>query len=284
MLKKLKGYYDRVGISALAFRCKHYEECKSACEDQSKFTTAREPYIGKFYGKRGLPKLLFLSLDPGDSDGEGNDKRSRESRTIEGMRKGNLLLSIKEMPKQRHWYKTHQFAWLCFDELRKIANLNLDIGNTDSKTFFKTQTDIDKIKHYFAHTNSVKCCVNNLGSKQANRTLFDNCREYIPPELRIVNPQILVTQGKAAQSVIKQAIKEKIFSLKNERDSAKANRMKLDLQIIEIIPNRPALWIHHYHPSNYGAFNRMVYRNYRNYAKAAIRFVSDKYPELFQSK
>jgi hypothetical protein len=87
-------------------------------------------------------------------------------------------------------------------------------------------------------------------------------------------------QGKPAQKVIEQAMKEGVFYLKNQRDIAKANRKKLDLQTIEINPNRPALWIHHYHPSNYGAFNKMVYRNYRDYAEAAAEFIAKHYSEL----
>lgn len=280
MLRALKKHYDECGISAINFNCKHYKECRSTSQDKSKFTTAREAYVGQYYGKRGLPKLLFLSLDPGNSDGRGNKIEDRESRTIRGMRKGNLRLSPQDMPKQRHWYKTHQFAWVIIDEIKKLSKLGIDIGKTNRKLFFEPESEIYKIMPYFAHTNSAKCCMNNDQAKQANRLLFDNCREYIPKEIQIFDPHILVTQGQSAQQLIEDAIKIEIFSMKKERNVSMANSRKPDFRIIEVNINRPLLWIHHYHPSNYGVFNTKIYPKYRTYAKNAARFISKYYPEL----
>ena len=73
----VKRYYEEAGISATNFRCKHLRDCKRACAD---FTEAREAYIGREYTMGTLPRLLFLSLDPGDSDVEP------EARTIEACR------------------------------------------------------------------------------------------------------------------------------------------------------------------------------------------------------
>jgi len=278
MIKALMSYYDRVGISALGFNCKHLKECMSVCQNKKKFTTAREPYIGSYYGKKGLPKLLFLSLDSGD------ENKDPKTKTIEAMREGNLRLSPQDMPKQRHWYKTHQFAWVIFDEIKKLSKWTMDIGKTDSRLLFEPETEIYKIMPFFAHTNSAKCCMNIDHAKQANRILFDNCREYVAGEIRIFDPHILVTQGNYAKMAIENAIKKEVFSLKNERNISMANKKQSDFRIIEVNTKRPALWIHHYHPSNYGVFNNKVYPNYRNYAKAAARFIANNYPELLHSK
>jgi hypothetical protein len=278
MIAALRKYYDKCGISALNFNCKHLRECRSECEDRNKFTTAREPYIGKYYGKKGLPKLLFLSLDSGD------ENKDPKTKTIEAMRRGNHRLSPQEMPKQRHWYKTHQFAWVIFDEIIKLSKWTMDIGKTDSRLFFEPETEIYKIMPFFSHTNSAKCCMNNEHAKQANRILFSNCREYIHEEIRIFDPHILVTQGNYAKMAIENAIKLGRFSLKNERNVSMANKKMPDFRIIEVNTKRPAVWIHHYHPSNYGIFNTKVYPKYRDYTKAAARFVADKYPELLQSR
>jgi hypothetical protein len=37
--------------------------------------------------------------------------------------------------------------------------------------------------------------MNNLNNKMAGRQLFENCREYIPEEIEVLKPDILVTQG-----------------------------------------------------------------------------------------
>ena len=223
---------------------------------------------------------MFLSLDSGDAD----KKEDLQSRTIEAMRIGNLRFTLQEMPKQKHWYKTHQFAWVIFDEINKISNYRFDVGSTDAKLFFNTKADIDTIKPYFAHTNSAKCCMNNKHAEQASRILFENCREYIPEEIKIFDPHILVTQGNYARTAIEDAIKKKFFSMKKEKNLSMANRKKPNLRIVEITLNRSALWIHHYHPSNYGVFNTKVYPKYREHAKNAARFIADNYQELFQLK
>jgi len=47
------------------------------------------------------------------------------------------------------------------------------------------------------------------------------------------------------------------------------------------IPNdkTTALWIHHYHPSNYGTFKKNRIK-FETYAKEAAKFIKIKYPEL----
>ena len=273
MIKALMKYYNKHGISALGFKCKHFKECRSKCQDISKFTKAREPYIGKHYGQKGIPKLLFLSLDSGD------EVKDPKRKTINALREGNLNLKPKEMPKGRHWYKTHQFAWVIFDELNRLSESGWNIGNANSKLFFEPATEIYKIMPFFAHTNSAKCCMNNEHAKQASKTLFENCRGYIPGEIKIFNPHILVTQGNFARIAIEEAIKNYEFSLIKATNISKANLNKPDFMIIEIKSSKPTPWIHHYHPSNYGYFSKN-YNKYRAYAKEAALFIARNYQEL----
>ena len=40
------------------------------------------------------------------------------------------------------------------------------------------------------------------GASQADRTLFENCRRFIPEELRLLSPDIIVTQGGPAKDAI----------------------------------------------------------------------------------
>lgn len=272
-IDRLKKYYKKCGISALKFNCKHYKDCRSKCENISKFTTAREPYIGEYYGKKGIPRLLFLSLDSGDADKDPKD------RTIHAMRKGCMNLTPDEIVKPRHWYRTNQFAWVIFDELNKLSKSKWDIGHVNKKMDFDPKEQIHKIKPYFAHTNSAKCCMNNIHAKQANKRLFDNCRDYIPDEIRIFNPHIIITQGLMARKAIGESTINGTFTVKKQRNISKASGKLHDLMIIEINGNTPALWIHHYHPSNYGTFVKN-FDKYRAYAKEAAKFIKNNCPEL----
>jgi hypothetical protein len=273
LINSLREYYNKHGISALKFGCAHKGDCQSRCDDKSKFTAAREPYIGEYYGVHGIPKLLFLSLDSGD---ESHDQKLK---TIATMRIGNLKLKPGQIPKRRHWYCTHQFTWVIFDELNRISNDKWDIGNTSEKLFFEPPTDIYKIMPYFAHTNSAKCCLNKKGSKQADKLLFENCRSYIPGEIKLFDPHILVTQGGYARQVVEDAIEVGIYPLIQSKNISKANPNKSDFMTITVNDSRPVLWVHHYHPSNYGTFAKN-YKQYGVYAKEAAKFIKKSYPEL----
>jgi hypothetical protein len=195
------------------------------------------------------------------------------------MRRGNLRFRPKGMPKVRHWYKTHQFAWMVFDELNRHSNLSWKIGQTNKKMFFEPESDIYKIMPFFAHTNSAKCCMNNKRSKVADKELFTNCREYIPDEIKIFSPHILVTQGAYARKAIDHGIKNGSFSKISSKNISKASSTNHDLMVVDINYGKPTLWIHHYHPNNYGTFAKN-YKNYRVYAKQAAKFIGKNYPEL----
>jgi len=267
-LAQLKAFYKNEGISAVDFNCKFYQNCRSHCENKRKFAKAREPYIGSKYGKGKIPRLLFLSLDPGESS------RYSKKRTIEHMKKGNLNFHPSDIPKGRHWYVTHQFTWIVLDEFRKHSNVKLDIGCTNEKLYFDPPEEIYKIMPYFAHTNSAKCCENNKNSKQANRNLFKNCRSFIADEIKIFNPNIIVTQGKLAQAAIEEAIHTRAFVSKRKNNISKASIIKPDFMVLEINENVPALWIHHYHPNNYGTFKKNRDK-FGRYAREAAKFLID---------
>jgi hypothetical protein len=101
LIEELKRYYRANGISAADFRCKHCKACKGDSED---FSQAREAFVGREYERGTLPRLLFLSLDLGESYCE-------DDRTIEGMRCWEAQsCNVHTLPKGRHWYRTHELA------------------------------------------------------------------------------------------------------------------------------------------------------------------------------
>ena len=213
MEKKLEEYYLSVGIEALHFRCKHYLDCSYDCQN---FTEAKASYLGFLYEKRILPRLLILSLDSGSGDIDPNRRTIKAVREIE-----ETESPTSELPRNKHWYRTHQIA--------------LEILHP-----FKPELDIDSVKHYFAHVNSVKCSMNRMNNSMAREVLYFNCRWYLPEEFRILDPDIIISQGKMAKNSLYGAFSIIEGSTSLEYDCPYA--------VIEI-NNRPVLWLPTYHPN-----------------------------------
>ena len=132
MFDELVSFYARSGILSTSFSCQHLESCRGSC---ASFTEAKSAYVGPDYEKGTLPRLLFLSLDSGSAD------RDPERRTPEAVRLQETTCDVGNLPKGRHWYRTHELASVLlwqFDETLTPEN----------------------VSQHFAHANSAKCCMN----------------------------------------------------------------------------------------------------------------------------
>lgn len=249
MLRKLNVFYEEHGILPDRFRCSSYSACSA---ESPGFTTAKASYVGPRYEERELPRLLFLSLDSGSAD---PDPRKR---TAEAVRAGNLAMDVAALPKNKHWYRTHEMA---FELLRQ----------------FKPGLTVADTRLYFAHVNSAKCCQNKSQRKQADPVLFENCRRFIPGELRVLSPDVVVTQGGWARD----AIRKSFDVLSHDERTLPAGGYKIDARYetgcIEFKPETKAvLWLHTYHPGNYGLFNPQRKNCWPLYAEAVGRFWSSR--------
>lgn len=243
MIEDLEKYYKKNGISAVNFNCKHYYDCK---KDSLNFTKAKEATVGEEYEKGEIPRLLFISLDSGSAE---KDPRRR---TLEYNRKWQRLHHVYEWDQYKHWYKTHQLA-------------SCILGNFKEKL-----KEVDNVRQCFAHTNSAKCCENNPSRAQASSRLFKNCREYIPGEVIVLSPNIVITQGAWAREAIETGFEVIKFNKKFE-----------EVKVI-LVGKKPALWIHTYHPRN-GYFNSKNLPNFHEYGRIAYKFVTknDEFLPLF---
>ena len=242
MIKELTAYYQQKGISALDFHCQHLQACSKGNE---RFVEAKEAFVGTEYEKGTIPRLLFVSLDPGSSYSDP------KWRTVEFVR--NLeehKCDVAKLHKSRHWYRTHELAWILLKKL-------------------KPDLQIEDSHLYFAHVNSVKCCVSNDDRKSAHSALFNNCRKYIGGEIVILKPDILVTQGKWAKVAIEQTF--------DTPQSAVDNHLCSHMQFL--MKNRKVLWFHTYHPSNYGKFNQQRNECFEKWAE----IIYDKFSSYRQA-
>ena len=266
MIEKLKKYHVDNAISPLNFNCKYFSSCVSKAQNKGKFTKGHGIWVGTEYEKGKVPKLLFLSLDSGSAELDPN------KRTMEAAMKWNQAWLPGKGDKPRHWYRTQQFAWHMFNEYNNTFNTTLDIGNVDENYDFKPLTEIHKVKPYYAAANSAKCCMNNESRSQADSILFENCREYILGELTILDPDILVTQGQYARMV---AEKMQIKKILHKENISEASSKADDYHILQMNNGKTVVWIHHYHPNNYGFFKKNRDK-YIAYAKKTAEFLKTK--------
>lgn len=215
MLKYLEDYYKKYGILSTHFTCIHKNDCMDDCQE---FTGPKSSFVSSEYEKGNLPRLLFLSLDSGSGEKNPLDRTPIAVRNIEEKR------NIMALAPYKHWFRTHEIA---------LHFLNK----------FTDQIKIeDDVKKYFAHANSAKCCMNKPNKQQANDILFENCRKYLPEELKILNPNIIVTQGNAAKKAIEQFIQKVL------------RKYDFYCQLI-VLNDREIFWLHTYHPRDAGRFN-----------------------------
>jgi len=231
MIEKLTAYYQQKGISALDFRCQHLQACGKGNE---RFVEAKEAFVGTEYEKGTLPRLLFVSLDPGSSDRDPKRRTVKFVRYLEEHK-----CDVAKLPKARlwHWYYTHDLAW------KLLKKLKPDLQKQDSHL-------------YFANVNSVKCCVGNANHKSAPAVLFRNCQKYVGEEVVILKPDILVTQGNWAKVAIEQSF-----------DTPQFPNKQLCSHVQFLMENKKVLWFHTYHPSNYGQFHQQRRDCFERWAK-----------------
>ncbi len=214
IIKAIDKYYRENGIHSLRFRCQYKRACSS---NSPNFTGPKSAFVPDKYND-SFPRIAFLSLDSGDSVIDPHERTPKAVR-----RQEQIECKVTKLPKGRHWYETHYWAQQIYSA---ISGKRISLEGT---------------KNYFSHLNSVKCCQNKPHSKEADPILFQNCRQYLPQELKLIAPHILVSQGNRAREAITD-----IFRFKN----------KLYKNIHLILSPDKFLWVHTYHPGS-----RDYYRN-----------------------
>lgn len=251
LLHDLRDCYDRIGILSTNFHCKYLEDCRKcgscgaslpltpqdADDVTNTFTPAKSSFIGKYYedaSALGIPRLMFVSLDPGRSI------RSDEERTPEFIRKSTKGGSVWHNP---HW--------------RQTCNLAVDFfqGHHGLKGLSKRDA-LEEVVKYFAHVNTVKCCQNKHGKNEADQHLFVNCRDYLSKEMQILEPDIIITQGKKARNGVGLAFSiDPLPELGIKREIGLGNSGKM------------SYWFPSCHPASYGP--------YKKEEKKRVEFVND---------
>ena len=224
MLEQLEDYYRSQGILSTHFTCPHSDSCREGYEET--FTGPKSASVSTGYEHSNLPRLLFLSLDSGSGHEDAN------ARLPHAVRHGMENVHVNKLDKKRHWYRTHELAWYILRQ-------------------FRPDLDIEDTKRFFAHTNSAKCCQNKPDGSQADARLFQNCRRYLAGEIRVLRPDVIVTQGKEAKRSL-----ESIIEVRNQIS---------ELACVVEFEDRLLFWLRTHHP------RRGEFYNQRGFDKETLR-------------
>jgi hypothetical protein len=247
MLDKLKEYYLEKGIFALESQEPHCKHNKCCSEGYDNFSVPSPAFVGTEYQKGTLPRLLFVSANPASGLEEVSRLESLRKWQWENERKS--MCYVRE-PRHRHshWYKTHKLAWELLCPFYKDK-------------FKREDLTVEQMAAYFANANSAKCSTGV--TRQGPDRLFINCIEYLPQEVSILVPDIIVTQGEKARRAI-----EKSFCESASNPIAKLS----GCSSTEInVSARKVLWIATYHPNQRGGLYAPQVQDCVPYWKSAAR-------------
>lgn len=234
MLSALTAYYREQRILSTAFTCPYQDRCKGDC---ASFTGPKSAFVPEGYERHDLPRVLILSSD------SGSGAPKEESGLPEAVRREHGCRQYKPTYHGYHWYRTHELAWYI---LRRL----------DPDDALK----IHDVNRFFAHTNAAKCSVNNPNRREAENTLFQNCRPYLRGELEILQPDILVTQGAKARDAVNELFQTSRIDMAHfssytqkieESDRIWLERYASPKYILEIknLTNRTVFWLRTVHPT-----------------------------------
>ena len=246
MLTDLAQYYRHQRISAVEFACENAPECSAGCAPHE-FVTTREAFVGIEYEKGTLPRLLFISLDAADNW----PGPKPEQRTLRAMRDSEPTPCNNPSRRGTHWYETHEFACRLLEPFAMARPAQA--------------VAFEEVCRYFAHTNSAKCKNLAMGTRQGKSVLFANCRPFIPGEVEILRPEIIVTQGAWAR----EAIAEAVPILHRERFAPES---EYGYQVVKLAHHN-AIKFETARPRAFGRFWREKRVAYPLYIEAARRFL-----------
>ena len=209
---QLSKYYERNGISPEDFRCPHQAWCES-CTTSGNFQTNEGVRVSDFYQDRAylnhhIPRIVVISLSAPVPNIERDEN------------KGSL---------NRHWRETLAMV-------RSLLNafLEKDLLGPARRSEDKSTKQVEKL---FVHLRTAKC---SSQQGQEDPRLYETCGHYLGGELRILKPNVIITQGaKARDQLEKHLLRKKVVK----------NAGRLHIHSVTLDDERKACWIPTIHPT-----------------------------------
>jgi hypothetical protein len=186
----LSEYYSSQGIHPLRFSCKYQAFCRKFAH-QGQMTETKMSMLGSRYGEN-YPRIVVLSLDP-PLGGQGAFVLP-EQRTTAYVTAYEESLDITKERTNVHWAMTQ----IIVKDLLSLFGYPPSPGSAVVVESYAGRP-IENVSAYFAHINMAKCSMNHPDKGQANYRVHETCgRAYLHQELEILQPDILISQGQAA--------------------------------------------------------------------------------------
>lgn len=161
----LTEYYLDNGVSSNLERCKNQEQCEKEANPR-KLWKGAGAHVGSKYGDPY--RVVVVSLDRGDAGGN-KDSGDPEKRSLE-------IESIWGKDLNQHMSGTKHLLEAILKNVYPDENL---------------------FSHY-AMTNAAKCCGADKSMSSVPEALYRNCAEFSRREIQLLEPDLVVAQGKMA--------------------------------------------------------------------------------------
>jgi len=191
------------------------------------------------YEEHSAPRLLFVSLDPGNND-HYSEPSDRTPKAIRRFHEADI-----DGPCTPQWRALHLFALRLFNEIRMLLDARDALFAATGRVYRarKCENELLPVLPYIANVNSAKCSANGNGKMdKAPGGFFVKCRNHVQEELAVLEPDTIVTQGNEAAAVLAE--------MNPQRTPEFAVRHPNERIRIVTIKGRQVLWIQTTHPVN----------------------------------
>lgn len=242
--RKFAEYYVECKIHPQHFACPHQDFCRQFAHRRD-MTETKMSMVGRHYGEH-FPRIVVLSLDPPSGNrGAYVEPHQRTTECISERHENDDYSATR--PNNPHWAMTQIIVkdilcWFGYVAQPGVAVVKESYAGRP----------IENVSAFFAHVNVAKCSMNNPGKGQAHRKVHVKCADsYLAGELKILAPDILITQGNAANEITARLLNAERFS-----PSDLPCARKIDLE------GKTTLWLPMRHPARQLANIRLEWPQY----------------------
>ena len=235
---QLNQYYERVGISPVCcedppeemfnnFRCPNKVDCQNYCEASGEFefqpriegVEVSQCYYGRAFRGHSIPRIVVVSLSaprPGSHSRDDSSSQRNE---------GNGL--------NPHWRETLAM-------IRSLLYSFIASQDFPRPARYSSDRSTAQIAQLFVHVRTAKC---SSRPRKEPPQVYENCGDYLGEELRILKPNVIVTQG----DDVHWQLKKHVLDAETVRGINIVNLRRY---------NRKVCWLQTYHPGYPRGFYR----------------------------
>ena len=240
--RTLTEYYRDEGIHPNHFTCKNQTICRRHAH-QEFMTETKMSMVGSQYAG-AYPRIVVVSLDP---PGGGREVPASK-RVIAHLARTHEQHDYNRERPNVHWAMTQ----IIVSDILTLFGYRAQVGAAVVEESYAGRP-IENVSAHFAHVNLAKCSMNNPRKKKAHEEVHRTCGEsYVIGELAILQPEILITQGKSVNEILGKLLIDRPVELSEIP-------RKFEVKIAEM----SALWCPMHHPARQLPLIRDSWPHYR---------------------